>query len=255
MNAWGIDLRRVEEIGLNGVQTQRQLFYDGWLLRVSPGRAKRGRSVNPHFGSTLPLAEKIRYCERVYAERQLPMLFRITPFVVPGDLEAALVARGYQRFDTTLVQVLRLEHPPEAPDLDGIDFTSAPMIELVDAVAAIQGLNDEQRTALHERVVHSPLSSHGVIAKREKQVVGCGQVTLDDGVAGIYGIATYSEERGRGIGTGVTAMLLAWAWEHRAGHAFLHVNVNNERALAVYRRVGFETAYASLYLGRPGECR
>ena len=113
MNAWGIDLRRVEEIGLNGVQTQRQLFYDGWLLRVSPGRAKRGRSVNPHFGSTLPLAEKIRYCERVYAERQLPMLFRITPFVVPGDLEAALVARGYQRFDTTLVQVLRLEHPPE----------------------------------------------------------------------------------------------------------------------------------------------
>ena len=48
----GLDLARVEEIGLNALQTQRQLFYDGWLLRVSPGKAKRARSVNAHFGST-----------------------------------------------------------------------------------------------------------------------------------------------------------------------------------------------------------
>src|SRR5206468_1751271 len=36
--------RRIEEAGLNALQTQRQLFYDGWVLRVSPGKAKRGRS-------------------------------------------------------------------------------------------------------------------------------------------------------------------------------------------------------------------
>ena len=46
---------RVEEAGLNALQTQRQMFYDGWLLRVSPGVAKRARSVNAHFGSTLPV--------------------------------------------------------------------------------------------------------------------------------------------------------------------------------------------------------
>ena len=48
---------RIEEAGLNALQTQQQLFYDGWLLRVSPGKAKRARSVNAHFGSTLPLDE------------------------------------------------------------------------------------------------------------------------------------------------------------------------------------------------------
>ena len=88
-----IDARRIEEAGLNALQTQRQLFYDGWLLRVSPGSAKRARSVNAHFGSTLPLDEKIAHCERVYGERELPALFRITPFVHPADLEGALARR------------------------------------------------------------------------------------------------------------------------------------------------------------------
>ena len=50
------DGRRIEEAGLNALQTQRQLFYDGWLLRVSPGKAKRAR--NPTRG--VPAADRLR---------------------------------------------------------------------------------------------------------------------------------------------------------------------------------------------------
>src|SRR5205085_3257903 len=91
-----VDLARIEEASLNALQTQRQLFYDGWVLRVSPGAAKRARSVNPHFGSTLPLAEKIAYCESLYARTSLPVLFRMTPFARPAELADTLQARGYQ---------------------------------------------------------------------------------------------------------------------------------------------------------------
>jgi hypothetical protein len=94
---------RIEEAGLNALQTTQQLFYDGWLLRMSAGKAKRARSVNPHFGSSLPLDAKIDHCERVYRERALPVLFRMTPFARPDALEAALArldggrARGASR--------------------------------------------------------------------------------------------------------------------------------------------------------------
>ena len=81
----------IEEAGLNALQTQRQLFYDGWLLRVSPGKAKRARSVNPHFGSSLPLDGKIDRCERLYGASGLPTLFRVTPFAKPPGLDAARV--------------------------------------------------------------------------------------------------------------------------------------------------------------------
>ena len=40
------DRARIEEASLNAMQSQRQLFYDGWLLKVSPGAAKRGRRVS-----------------------------------------------------------------------------------------------------------------------------------------------------------------------------------------------------------------
>src|SRR5512137_2097250 len=98
-----MDAARIEDAGLNALQSARQLFYDGWLLRRSPGKAKRARSVNPHFGSTRPLSEKIEHCAAIYARHGLPLLFRITPFVQPPDLDAALAAQGYGAFDQTLV--------------------------------------------------------------------------------------------------------------------------------------------------------
>src|SRR6476661_2259854 len=111
----GSDALRIEEAGLNALQTQRQLFYDGWLLRLSPGTAKRARSVNPHFGSTLPLREKIAYCESVYERHALPTLFRMTPMSRPAELDHALGDRGYRVFSETLVQTLELDRPPDHP--------------------------------------------------------------------------------------------------------------------------------------------
>jgi GNAT superfamily N-acetyltransferase len=250
-----LDLRRVEEVGLNALQTQRQLFYDGWLLRVSPGKARRARSVNAYFGSTLPLARKLDYCERIYEQRGLPVLFRITPFLQPPDLEAALAARGYEAFDTTLVQLLRLERPPEA--LDPFDFavTAPDMDAFVDAVALLQGSSAQQRNAYFERMKESPLTTRALLAHIDGRPVGVGTVILEDGLAGVFSMATAPDMRARGVASAILASLLTWAWEHGAAHAYLQVDGNNHRALAVYRKFGFMTAYTYHYCGRPGEER
>ena len=160
----GPDPRRVEEAGLNALQSQRQLFYDGWLLRLAPGKARRARSVNAHFGSTLPLAQKIRYCERVFEERHLPVLFRMTPFVQPADLDAALAAHGYVAFDPTLVQVARLARPPEPVDPAGCEIAAPSDPEFADALSALQGLSAEGRAALLQRMAASPLRTRALLA-------------------------------------------------------------------------------------------
>jgi GNAT superfamily N-acetyltransferase len=251
----GVHLRRVEEVGLNALQTQRQLFYDGWLLRVSPGKAKRARSVNAHFGSSLPLAQKIPYCERIYAERGLPALFRITPFAEPHGLEDELAARGYQSFEETLVQLTRLVRPPELPAVPGVDFVAPSPAAFADAVGELQQSSAEQRVALLERLAHTPLATRAMIAVADGQPVGTGTVVLEDGLAGVYSMVTAPGMRTRGIASGILATLLGWAWERGATHAYLQVSADNHRAISVYRRFGFADAYAYHYRGRPDECR
>jgi hypothetical protein len=90
-----LDARRLEELSLNSSAPPGQLLYDGWLLRLAPGKAKRPRSVNPFYASTLPIEAKTAYCARVYGLARLPTLFRITPFANPADLDAWLEQRGY----------------------------------------------------------------------------------------------------------------------------------------------------------------
>ena len=250
-----LDLRRVEEVSLNALQTQRQLFYDGWLLRVSPGKARRARSVNAHFGSTLPIGQKIAYCERLYEARGLPVLFRMTPFVHPANLGDELAARGYEAFDPTLVQVKALAHPPEPRACDGVDIASPGIDAFADAVALLQESSPEQRDAYHERMAHAPQVSRYLVAYAGGRIVGVGTAMLEDGLAGIFSMATAPDMRRRGIASAVLARLLAWSWEHGAAHAYLQVDAQNRDALPVYRNAGFATAYTYWYCAREGERR
>ncbi|MEJ7670038.1 MAG: GNAT family N-acetyltransferase [Casimicrobiaceae bacterium] len=248
-----VELRRIEEASLNGLQTQRQLFYDGWLLRLSPGRAKRARSVNAHFASTLPLARKIAYCELVYAERRLPALFRITPFVAPRELEAELIARGYQPFQPTLVQTLQLERPPDVACPPDVEFAVPSVPEFVAAVGEMQAATAEQRAAHLERLAQSPLTTRVLLAFSGGRPMASGQAAIEEGLVGVFSVATEPSLRRRGIGSALTAALLTWAWERGAHTAYLQVAEDNHRARSMYRRLGFATAYTYHYRGRPGE--
>jgi GNAT superfamily N-acetyltransferase len=255
MTIAAIDPIRIEEAGLNALQTRRQLFFDGWLLRLSPGKAKRARSVNPHFGSSLPVDEKIDRCERIYAARELPALFRMTPFVKPVDLGPALERRGYVVFDSTLVQGVSLARLPDVALPAHVELVTPSLAEFVDAIGDMRRSSPVQRAAHLERLACTPLAMHAVVARVDDRAVGCGQVALDDRLAGVYDMMTVADMRGRGVAKVIVRALLTWASQHGATHGFLQVNDDNLPARAVYRRFGFETTYAYHYRARPDECR
>ena len=244
---------RIEEAALNALQTQRQLFLDGWLVRLSPGAAKRARSVNPHFGSSMPIDAKVDRCEAIYAAHRLPVLFRITPFCKPPELDEVLARRGYVAFDERSSR-----SAPCAGDCGAADrrrgARPAPFAEFVEAVGELRGSTPVQRAAHFERLSNTPLDTHAVIARCEGRIVGCGQVALDDGLAAIYDMVTAADFRGRGLATWIVAALSNRAGQAGARYAFLQVNDDNAPALAVYGKFGFATVYAYHYRARPSEC-
>lgn len=60
--------------------------------------------------------------------------------------------------------------------------------------------------------------------------------TGDDGVAGIYGVATLAERRGRGIGASLTGAAIAAGWA--SGAAAIELQASPDGA-GIYRRLGF----------------
>src|SRR5512134_3518853 len=98
-------LSRIEDAGLNASAPPQQRWLDGWLVRFSPGKAKRARCVNAVAPGRLSISEKLALCQQVFDEARLPLIVRITPLSEPPKLDAWLAHHGLRKFDDTRVMV------------------------------------------------------------------------------------------------------------------------------------------------------
>jgi ribosomal protein S18 acetylase RimI-like enzyme len=243
------DARRIEELSLNSSAPPGQLLYDGWVLRMLRGKAKRARSVNAVYASRLPIAEKIGYCERLYGHARVPALFRITPFCQPADLDDELARRGYERFDATAV---------EAASIDAAQLADghAEAMELgawIDAVGELRGSPAAHRSAHFARIDGLPLAKCPVALRSGDEIVATGLAIVEDDCVGLFDVITRADAQRRGHAKTVVASLLRHAWELGARHAYLQVQEDNVAARRLYSQFGFAQQYLYWYRGRPGE--
>ena len=242
---------RVEEAGLNAAQPAEQLLYDGWLLRHSPGKARRARSVNAIADGRLGLQAKIDHCRAFYARAGLPCLFRITPFSRPPALDEALARRGFVAEDETRVMTLGLGGalPPA-----GLPLQELGIGEFARGAGELRGSSAQQVSAHAARLAaSSPLLKARRLARVEGgRVVAVGQSVQEADLVGLYDIVTADGARNRGLATALTAELLRRAGEEGAALAYLQVSTDNIAARHLYRKLGFADCYAYWYRIEPG---
>jgi ribosomal protein S18 acetylase RimI-like enzyme len=243
------DARRVEELTLNSSAPPGQLLYDGWILRLLRGKAKRARSVNAVYASSLPIDEKIARCELIYREAALPPIFRLTPFSQPGDLDRELERRGYARFDSTAVEVAAIDRA----QLGGAEAQPMDLSSWVEAVGQLRQSPIAHRSAHLARLQGTPLAMRAVAVRSQGRVLATGLAILEDGCAGLFDIVTADEARRQGHAKTIVASLLREAWELGARHAYLQVQEDNVAARRLYGQFGFEERYLYWYRGMPGD--
>ena len=103
------NIRFYEELSSNGHVALNLMQYDGWLLRFSNGYTTRANSVSVIYPSTLPLEEKISYCEKCYQKQGLPCQFKITDSENDKALNETLINRGYEPVNKTDILVQNLD--------------------------------------------------------------------------------------------------------------------------------------------------
>ena len=242
-----MDVRRLEEVLLNATAPPEQLLYDGWFLRLSREHIKRASSVNAAFPSMLPVMEKVDACERIYRERQLKPVFRITSLEGSGDLDRELARRGYRVFEPSVVQVASINGGPASELPAGMRFEGMDMASWVAMVGRLRGWPGHDVEAHTRRMAASVLPSRCLSLLAGGEVASCGLVTVEGDYAGLFDIYTEPAFRGKGLATLLCARLLAIGREQGATFGWLSVLAENAPALAVYRRLGFRTTYEYWY--------
>lgn len=83
-------------------------------------------------------------------------------------------------------------------------------------------------------------------------VVAAGRAVTETGWAGVFGMATLPDARGRGAARDVLAALARWAAYHGVEHMYLQVEYDNTAARQMYERAGFTELCRYRY--RTGGC-
>jgi len=246
-------LSRIEDAGLNASAPPQQRWMDGWLLRLSPGKARRARCVNALAAGRLPLLHKLQLAAEVFAQAQLPMVVRITCFTQPPDLDTTLADMGWQRLDETRVMVApRLPIRPSAPESAGLRWRLLPPAEFAAAVGALRRSPLPQVAAHAQRLASSPVPYEGyALCDPDGQVLACGQLAMEHELVGLYDVFTHPDLRGRGLAHQLCERLLTLAALAGARVGYLQVESENTTARSIYKRLGFVDGYSYHYRQPP----
>lgn len=243
-------IRLIEEISMSALPSLQTVYDDGWVLRFAEGHTRRANSVNPLYPSTQPLAEKIARCEALYHSRGLNAVFKLTPAVLPENLDAVLAQSGYSEDGRTSIQVANLA------TLDFSDIKPVMLVEnLSDAwLSDYCRLNayERRRVALMKQMLGNivPETAYASI-EQDGEVVATGLGVADRGYIGLFDIVVDERLRNRGFGRRIVTNLLVWGRSRGAQNTYLQVVATNEPALRLYTRIGFREIYQYWYRVKP----
>lgn len=252
--------RQAETAGLNATSPPQESRIEGWLIRLSPGQAKRARCINALEAGTLTVDELLARSARSFHAAGLPLVVRITPFTQPPDLDARLAAKGWPSYDAAEVLVR-----PQLDDVMGWPLPGGQVLHAVDALefarqmGELKGSSELEIQAQAERQSQSRVPYQGFWLRRNTirgwELLACGQIAQEGDWVGLYDIYTPEAFRGQGHARHLCLALLQQACSQGARRAYLQVGEHNAAALALYRGLGFLSAYRYHFRSPPEDLR
>jgi GNAT superfamily N-acetyltransferase len=235
-----IDLvRRIEAHFFTAWPAMAEMDLDGWSVRLSSGYSDRANCVTPLRPGALHVAEKIKWCERFYNDRQLPVIIRISDLCAQPGLDTWLQERGYKMswaLETASCALTRASPPPQ------VRLEDTPTDAWFDAALAV-----DSRLAPH-LVPFSFIARHlpqpACFARVDDGApLAVGAATVKGDLMAVFLMRTRADQRRKGHGRAVLNALLAWGAAQGAGRAWLQFDRDNDAAKALYRAAGFAPVY------------
>lgn len=234
-------VRGLQERAARALPAEHVEDFEGWWLRHTLTGAWWAGTVLPH-GDARPgeLVRRVARAEEFYAGHGATARFQISPGACPEELDTVLAERGYRRESLISLQVASTARVlQQAP-------AGSPRVRLADRLTpawfdvwnAVHGHGGDSRSEwdMLDRVERPSAYASALIGE---DVVAVGRAVADNRWAGVFGMATLLQARGKGAARMVLAALAGWAGAHKADRMYLQVERDNLPALRLYERTGF----------------
>ncbi len=239
-------IKRIEEVSINAWPSLQTSIYDGWIIRFADGYTKRANSINPLYYSKEEIDKKIDYCEILFKNKNLPVVFKLTKESEPVGLDDKLALRGYEKIDVTSVQMLEL-----------VDFK---YIQLNNCVAATKltddwlnafsrfsKLSEKQRCTLKKMLLNRTMNNYYFKYLDNDSIIACGLGVEENKYFGLFDVVVDEKHRGKGHGRKLLDSILSFAKSKNIEKAYLQVVGNNVIAKKLYKNIGFKEIYKYWY--------
>ncbi len=258
------DIRYMEEISLNAWPSAKVELYDGWLIRFSHNYTYRTNAVEQVGRSSIPIPEKVEYCEKVYRDLGTPCHFKISPLIDPS-FDGYLASRGYEIRHVTQVMTMDLSRASLLKPLeteyefenrlglpscihypDGVDVRLQSFItdDWIRGVFHLNGTCEEILLATVPSMFKA-IPKRTIVASVEidGRMVASGLGICDRQYVGLYAIYVSASCRRRHYARSVCSAILSQGAALGADRSYLQVVKGNIHAKSLYLSLGFEDFY------------
>ncbi|WP_309092983.1 GNAT family N-acetyltransferase [Phenylobacterium sp.] len=239
------DVESVERATVAAVAPAEVMEIAGWLVPLDRGAVGRAKSAAPLSHQASP--EALDEIVGAYVERELPPAFRIADVDGLAGVRAALEAREFAPAKPTWVKVA------DSLTVAGFCEARVELMETPDAdwgeVFLGEGFDPADGASRVATLSRSPDALYAAV-REEGRTLAVGAVSFGHGWAGVHGMRTSAQARGRGYAGRILAAFGGAALTRDVRRMFLQVEEANP-ARSLYRKAGFEAAWRYSYWARP----
>ncbi|TXR53831.1 GNAT family N-acetyltransferase [Reinekea thalattae] len=246
-----IDFVALEHAAFRAWPALQQAEHQGVVLRFANGYTKRANSANVLEPPQGDLEPWLAHYQAAFKAQNLPCIFRLPTVCQQQRLDDFLQSKGFRQIDKSHVLVKSLmvdsgliESLNKSASVRMIEKTHEQWIASYCAINEVALGDHQTHLDMLKRIEDKTLM---LVLTDGEQELACGLGVLSGQYFGLFDIATKKIARNQGFANQLISAMLAWAVQQGANYSYLQVVADNQAAIRLYKKLGYQHGYDYWY--------